>query len=638
MYKYRSHNPINEVTIMSKRLMQTQKLSKIPKSATFTKYMKPDSKIPTIEDATANKDNIIHTPRVLQLGSFSWTYPEKRAAYQYLTSSENALKDLGIDPTEVDNPEYQKLLSGEFYLENEDFLKKGYPFPYSQAYAGWQFGQFAGQLGDGRVASLFEIPKPTSDSKNRNKYEIQLKGIGMTPYSRFADGKAVLRSSIREYIISEHLHAIGIPTTRALSLTFLPKTYAQRHRAEKCAIVSRFAELWVRLGTFDLYRWRGDRDGIRELSDYVINELFTVNGKKFGYLNETLANKNDFFDNGKEVLGELNDYDKMYLETIVRNATTTAKWQSYGFLNGVLNTDNTSVLGLSIDFGPFSIMDKYDPNYTPNSEDHEHRYGYRNTPTAIWWNLTRMGENLAELIGAGSELINDPFFVENGIKPEWEDKIITRATKLIEAGGELYQYAFTKKYVESMFDRLGLSSRLIDVSDPEIHHKELIEPMLDMLFKVQCDFNKFFLVLLRSNLDSREDYVTFAKSILLPDNEYTHSQHTSKELIEEVCKWLEMYSSYLSKSTKVDTRDRTAISAAHNPSFLPRNWILDQVIHFTEESDGNDLSYLKKLEKMCLNPYDSSKWGSELKELEQNWLLQSDIGADYSMLQCSCSS
>lgn len=622
-------------SIMTKRHVQTQSLASIPKSNSFTKFISPDGKIPKIEDATTNKDNVIHVPRVLQSGGFSWTLPEKRAKYKYLTSSESALNDLGLDAQEVDNPEYQKIVSGEFYLDNDNFQEKGYPFPYSQAYAGWQFGQFAGQLGDGRVVNLFEVPKTQQDKHNRHKYELQLKGAGMTPYSRFADGKAVIRSSIREYIISEHLNAIGVPTTRALSLTYLPETYAQRHRAEKCAIVSRFAELWVRLGTFDLYRWRSDRDGIKELSDYVINELFTIDGEKFGFLNEALSYRDDFFESSKQTLGELTDYDKMYLETIVRNASTAAIWQSYGFLNGVLNTDNTSVLGLSIDFGPFSIMDKFDPNFTPNSEDHELRYSYRNTPTAIWWNLTRMGENLAELIGAGSEILNDSFFQQNGIKKEWEDKIITRATKLIEAGGELYQYAFTKKYVETMFKRLGLDPSLIDVKDPESTHKELIDPMLDMLYKIQCDFNKFFLILQSSNLEKGYDPNQIAESILLPGFNASESKYSSKELIEEIGNWLKIFDKYLSKSK---TSDRKSISKNYNPLFLPRNWILSQVIEFTEESNGNDLSYLKKLEKMSFNPYDKSKWGSELKELENNWLLQSDMGAGYSMLQCSCSS
>lgn len=635
MFKYKCNLPLEHSSIMTKRLMHTKKLAELPKTTSFTKYISPDGRIPKPEDAMANKDNIIHVPRVLQKGGFSWSLPEKRAKYRYLTSSDKALNDLGIDSKEVENPEYQKLVTGEFYLNKEDFQKKVYPFPYSQAYAGWQFGQFAGQLGDGRVVNLFEVPKNVPDKNNRHKYELQLKGAGMTPYSRFADGKAVIRSSIREYIISEHLNAVGIPTTRALSLSYLPETFAQRHRAEKCAIVSRFAELWVRLGTFDLYRWRSDRDGIKELSDYVINELFTIDGEKFGFLNKVLSERNDFFDSSKETIGELTDYDKMYLETIVRNASTTAIWQSYGFLNGVLNTDNTSVLGLSIDFGPFSIMDKYDPNFTPNSEDHELRYSYRNTPTAIWWNLTRMGENLAELIGAGSEILNDQFFKENGIKKEWEDRIITRATKLIEAGGELYQYAFTKKYVETIFNRLGLESSLINAKDPEVNHKELIDPMLDMLYKVQCDFNKFFLILQSSNLESGYDPKQIAETILLPGHNALESKYSTQELIDEICNWLKIYDGYLSKSGNAK---RKSISKYYNPLFLPRNWILNQVIEFTEEHNAEDLSYLKKLEKMCFNPYDKSKWGNELKELEQEWLLQSDIGADYSMLQCSCSS
>ncbi|CAG85885.2 DEHA2C03652p [Debaryomyces hansenii CBS767] len=635
MFKYKCNLPLEHSSIMTKRSMHTKKLAELPKTTSFTKYISPDGRIPKPEDAMANKDNIIHVPRVLQKGGFSWSLPEKRAKYRYLTSSDKALNDLGIDSKEVENPEYQKLVTGEFYLNKEDFQKKGYPFPYSQAYAGWQFGQFAGQLGDGRVVNLFEVPKNVPDKNNRHKYELQLKGAGMTPYSRFADGKAVIRSSIREYIISEHLNAVGIPTTRALSLSYLPETFAQRHRAEKCAIVSRFAESWVRLGTFDLYRWRSDRDGIKELSDYVINELFTIDGEKFGFLNKVLSERNDFFDSSKETIGELTDYDKMYLETIVRNASTTAIWQSYGFLNGVLNTDNTSVLGLSIDFGPFSIMDKYDPNFTPNSEDHELRYSYRNTPTAIWWNLTRMGENLAELIGAGSEILNDQFFKENGIKKEWEDRIITRATKLIEAGGELYQYAFTKKYVETIFNRLGLESSLINAKDPEVNHKELIDPMLDMLYKVQCDFNKFFLILQSSNLESGYDPKQIAETILLPGHNALESKYSTQELIDEICNWLKIYDGYLSKSGNAK---RKSISKYYNPLFLPRNWILNQVIEFTEEHNAEDLSYLKKLEKMCFNPYDKSKWGNELKELEQEWLLQSDIGADYSMLQCSCSS
>lgn len=635
---YKSHLQNVKLKAFSSKMST---LAKLPKLSSFTATLTPDFAISSEEVAVENQKNIIRTPRILQLGSFSWTLPEQRKEYLYVTSSPQALHDLGLDASESQNPEYRSIVSGEAYHDDK-FRDLGFPFPYSQAYAGWQFGQFAGQLGDGRVHDLFEVPKPTgselpSTRLNRKVYEVQLKGSGMTPYSRFADGKAVIRSSIREYIISEHLNSIGIPTTRALSLTYLPKTYAQRHAAEKCAIVSRFAELWIRLGTFDLYRWRSDSVGIRALSDYVIRELFTVevDGTKeqFPYLSELLATKADFFDDAKSTLGKLTDYDKMYLEIVVRNASTTSMWQSYGFLNGVLNTDNTSVLGLSMDFGPFSIMDRYDPSYTPNSEDHQGRYSYANTPTAIWWNLTRLGEDLAQLIGAGTDLIDFPEFKEGLVPPQFEEKVVKRAIKLIEVGGEMYKYAFTKKYVETFFNRLGLLKLLINVQDPDVQNTEVIAPMLDMLKKVQCDFNKFFLSLQNADvLLATFDDIGFAKSILLKEIP-AHEAYDTKEITGAVVDWLKVFKNYAQKGGQ----DKE-LSSKYNPKFLPRNWILDEVIEQTQDSGCTELGYLHKLEKMAFNPYEPSKWGDELKELEAKWLLQSDIGEEKSMLQCSCSS
>jgi uncharacterized protein YdiU (UPF0061 family) len=646
-------NNTSNSTNSSSTSNSTSTLASLASKSSFTQ-LTPDKRIQDQAIALKNEKNIIHTPRILLLGAFSWTVPEKRAAYKYLTSSPKALEDLKLDPEQ--DEEFKSIVSGEIY--HEDFVDK-FPVPYSQAYAGWQFGQFAGQLGDGRVMNLFEMEKqvkPGNDPvdlaknvnlgndsvdlnlarpklpslANRNKYELQLKGAGKTPFSRFADGKAVLRSSIREYIISEHLHAIGIPSTRALSLTYLPKTYAQRHRAEKCAIVSRFAELWVRLGSFDLYRWRSDRNGIRELADYVINELFTVDGEKFIHFQE-ISGQNDFFND----FGPLTDYDKMYYEAVIRNASTTALWQCYGFLNGVLNTDNTSILGLSMDFGPFSILDKFDPNFTSNSEDHELRYSYKNTPTSIWWNLTRFGEDLAELLGAGPELLNDKDFVEGNFHKEWEDQIIQRATKVIEIGGEIFQYTFTKVYVETFFNRLGLSQALID-KDPNVSNEELIAPMLDMLGKVQCDFNKFFLHL--QSMDLEQDLTQIAEKLILPsENVLGESYYSKEELVEVVVNWLEIYKQKMKESAEIDPHHKL-VSLRYNPVFLPRNWILDEVIRFTEETDGEDLSYLKKLEKMSCNPFDASKWGDEMKELEDKWSLQGDVGAEYIQMQCSCSS
>lgn len=622
----------NKILITNIMLYSTKtgRLVDLPKTCSFTKALQADARIDSPTTALKNPANIIHTPRVLAKGAFSYTLPEKRKESQYLISSETALKDLGLDEDQVNDETYQKIVSGEYHLENSSTLEsKGFPFPYAQAYAGWQFGLFAGQLGDGRVVNLFEVPKKATDT-NRPFYELQLKGSGMTPYSRFADGKAVLRSSIREYIISEHLNALGIPSTRALSLTYLPKTVAQRHMWERCAIVSRFAELWIRLGTFDLYRWRGDRIGIKKLADYVVKELYTIGGKEFGHFSEVAAIRPDLLDDS---VGELTKYDKLYYEAIVRNAYTTAMWQVYGFLNGVLNTDNTSILGLSMDFGPFSIMDRYDPNYTPNSEDHEARYGYRNTPTSIWWNLTRFGEDLAELIGCGPELIGK--YDDLQINKEIEEKIIGRATKIIEVGGDLYQFAFMKKYVETFYNRLGLSHKLLNYKNLDQANEELIGPLLEILYNCRVDFNKFFLTLQDSITDT--DTAEHIMALSLDFDEAT-SKYTRNEVIQQIEGWLKTYRAKLAESEKVSDITGKKLSEKYNPIFLPRNWILDEVYEHVKESGAQDLSHLKKLQKMSLNPYDRLKWGDELKELEEKWILQGDRGEEYSMLQCSCAS
>ncbi|KAI5969631.1 hypothetical protein CANMA_001294 [Candida margitis] len=612
----------------AKRMTHNSKLFNAVKTSSFTNHIAPDNRIPTIEVALENENKITNKPRNLLSGGFSWVLPTPRGDYEFLIANPKAIKDLGLDQSEVEEPIFREIVSGEYYEDRKTFLENGFPMPYAQAYAGWQFGQFAGQLGDGRVTNLFELDKTKKDNDNRHKYELQLKGAGLTPYSRFADGKAVLRSSIREYIISEHLNAIGVPSTRALALTYLPSTLAQRHAAERCAIVARFAESWVRLGTFDLYRYRGDREGVRKLSDYVMSELFTIDGNKFQNFERISKLRPDL----TNLKGDsLTDYDKMYYETIIRNAETTAISQCYGFLNGVLNTDNTSIIGLTIDFGPFSIMDKYDPNYTPNSEDHESRYGYRNVPTAIWWNLTRLGEDLAELIGAGQKLLDNPEFKE-GVKEEWEENIITRATKVIEMGGEIYQFAYTKKYVETFFKRLGLAQELIDEKNPDAQNVQLLMPMLEALEKLQTDFNLFFLKL--QGVDFNSSYKDIAESFLErydPNTNRNHKEDITKQFLD----WLKIYHGLKKKSAEYKNAPD---AAKYNPKFLPRNWILEQVIEKVSESNGKDISYLKKLQDMSSNPFDDQLWGDDLKEVEESWILQGEKGDEYSMLQCSCSS
>lgn len=301
-----------------------------------------DPQFPTPESsAEATRSQL--GPRMVKAALYTYVRPDPvEDNPELLAVSPLALRSIGLARTEPTKPEFLKLVSGNGGFEDISY-------PWAQCYGGWQFGQWAGQLGDGRAISLFEATNP----ETKNRYELQLKGAGQTPYSRFADGKAVLRSSIREFIVSEYLYSIGIPSTRALSLTLLPSNQAIREKVETCAIVCRFAESWIRIGTFDLLRARQDRKDLRLLSDYVREEVLEMKEKA----------RVDGGEGSDGVHGARvrNRYEDMYREIARRNALTVAKWQAYGFMNGVLNTDNTSVMGLSLDFGPFSFMDVCNP-------------------------------------------------------------------------------------------------------------------------------------------------------------------------------------------------------------------------------------------------------------------------------------
>lgn len=296
----------------------------IPKSHVYTAKLTPDPNFETPEESAAAPRSALG-PRMVKGAHFTYVAPTPPTGTpELLAVSPLALKTLGLSQSTTASQTFLNLTAGA----PTGFESSHYPW--AQCYGGYQFGQWAGQLGDGRAISLFEATNPDTGIR----YEIQLKGAGLTPYSRFADGKAVLRSSIREFVVSEYLHALGIPTTRALALTLRTGETATRERVEPSAVVTRFAESWIRCGSFDLYRFRADRERMRQLADYVLEEVLKIEEKE----------------------GE-NRYWTMYKEIVRRNAMTVAKWQVYGFMNGVLNTDNTSIMGLSLDFGPFAFMD-----------------------------------------------------------------------------------------------------------------------------------------------------------------------------------------------------------------------------------------------------------------------------------------
>lgn len=479
---------------------QTFSMTDLPKSNNFTSHLPPDPQFQTPASSHSTERNKLG-PRLVKGALYTYVRPEPTANPELLAVSPAALESLAIDPSAVDTPEFKDTIAGNRILTweegngkakesgSEDQQRKDQIYPWAQCYGGYQFGQWAGQLGDGRAISLFETTNPST----KIRYEIQLKGAGKTPYSRFADGKAVLRSSIREFVVSEHLNALGIPSTRALSLTLCPEARVHRERVEPGAIVARFAQSWLRIGTFDLIRSRGDRNLLRQLSTYVAEQVFpgweSLPGKlESGELRDTAVDPKRGVPT-KELQGEGKDqenrFTRLYREIARRNAKTVAHWQAYAFTNGVLNTDNTSIFGLSIDFGPFAFLDNFDPNYTPNHDDHMLRYSYRNQPGIIWWNLVRLGEALGELIGAGAKCDEDEF-VNEGVSRAWADELVERAENLIEKTGEEYKAVFMAEYKRLMTLRLGLKEHKDEDFDT------LFSEWLDTLEALELDFNHSF--------------------------------------------------------------------------------------------------------------------------------------------------
>jgi uncharacterized protein YdiU (UPF0061 family) len=463
-------------------------LRSLPKSNVFTSTLPADSAFPTPKDSHDAPRQMLG-PRMVKGALYTYVRPDAQGEPELLAVSQRALQDLGLSEEEATTDEFKEVVAGKKILTWDESKPEEGIYPWAQCYGGYQFGQWAGQLGDGRAISLFESTNPSSGTR----YEVQLKGAGRTPYSRFADGRAVLRSSIREFVVSEYLNAIGIPSTRALALTLNKGSKILRERTEPGAIVTRFAQSWIRFGTFDLQRIRGDRKTLRTLADYTAEHVYGGWDKLPSKLpagdakdihHQTSPGTPKEKTEGEGV-GEENRYTRLYRAIARRNAETVAKWQAYGFMNGVLNTDNTSILGLSIDFGPFAFLDTFDPAYTPNHDDHMLRYSYRNQPTIIWWNLVRLGEALGELMGAGAA-VDEQDFVDTGVQESKEEELVKRAERVIERAGEEYKAVFLAEYKRLMTARLGLKTQ------KESDFEELMSELLDFLEKHELDFHHAF--------------------------------------------------------------------------------------------------------------------------------------------------
>ncbi|KAJ2655623.1 hypothetical protein IWW48_005450 [Coemansia sp. RSA 1200] len=420
-------------------------------------------------------------------------------------------------------------------LSGNEPLFPGMPRPWAQCYGGHQFGVWAGQLGDGRAINLGEA---VSEGKG---WEVQLKGAGRTQYSRFGDGLAVRRSSIREYLAAENMHALGIPSSRSLSLVFTD-TEVQREEMELGAVVTRLAPSWVRFGSFELPTSRGDHAACQRLADYVLEHSYPH-----------IA--------GDSVVAR---YTQLFREVTHRTARTVAQWQAVGFCHGVMNTDNMSILGLTIDYGPFAFMDAYDPQFVCNASDYSGRYSFSEQPRVALWNLLRLATPFNKLI----------------------DNTDTIAEIL-----NTYADEYKRTYVTLMCHKLGLYNVAKDTD-----HEVVIEPLLALMERVGADYT----LTMRTLCDMPELFAqdTGPESIdKIVDRIMTVSENDSNDST-----WKEEMRAFLTDVYKPrlldDIGSAFSLEDAHNiaarmrqtnPRFILRNWVAQDVINRAASGDEGSI-------------------------------------------------
>ncbi len=422
-----------------------------------------------------------------------------------LHANEGVAEMLGIDRDELVTERFVRLLNGEWFFRGAK--------PFAMAYAGHQFGYFVPQLGDGRAVNIGTI----------DTWHLQLKGAGITAYSRSGDGRAVLRSSIREYLMSEAMSALGVPTTRALGILGSEHS-VYRDDWEKGAMVLRVSESWVRFGTFEYAAHRGDTDALRALASYVVAESYPH-----------LQAERD----GEE------RYASMFCETVERTAKLIALWQAVGFSHGVMNTDNMSIAGLTIDYGPYGFLDAYDRDYICNRSDTHGRYRFGAQPAVAEWNLRVLAKALAPLV------------------PE------VRSDACLARYFEIYK----KAYVAQMRVKLGLQSEREEDA-------ALISDLLETMQTLQVDYTYFFRML--SRYEGRRD-----------DLLKTTLYHRPMQA------WLDRYEKRLSHESRSDKARREAMLRT-NPAYVLRNHMLADAI---EAAEKKDFVLFEGLFRIAKNPY-----------------------------------
>lgn len=435
-------------------------------------------------------------------GTFYTKMPAERVgdAPRLIHANEKAARLIGLDPVFFREPLFTEVFSGRAPFPGGE--------PLAMVYSGHQFGQWAGQLGDGRALLIAQVRNPQGEL-----WDIQLKGSGLTPYSRFGDGRAVMRSTIREYLGSEAVAALGIPSSRALAIIATGET-VRREELEPGAILTRLARSHIRFGHFEHFHHAGRQDDVRVLADHVIDEYFP------------------------QFAG---DHAGWFGDVVKRTAEMIAQWQAIGFAHGVMNTDNMSILGLTLDYGPYGFMDAYAPDFICNHSDDAGRYSFANQPGIGLWNLRALAVALTSLIDSD----------------RLKEKLKT------------YKSHFVSRYRELMRAKLGLT-RLDEGDD------QLIGDLLALMIKARADYTLSF----RGLPEASEDWL-----ILFGDAR------------AEASAWRERYWARMEGEG-----DRAATMRRANPKYVLRNWVAETAIRAVE--DRGDAGPLDRILRLMQSPYD----------------------------------
>ena len=413
--------------------------------------------------------------------------------------------------------------------------------PIAAAYAGHQFGHFVPQLGDGRSILLGELLAPSGQ-----RWDFHLKGAGPTPYSRRGDGRAVLRSTIREYLCSEAMHGLGIPTTRALTIVGSEEE-VYRESLEYGATLLRLSPTHIRFGTFEYFYYKNQFDHIPQLIDHLVQYH--------------LPDLQDVAEKERSMA--------FFREVSKRTAALIAQWQLVGFSHGVMNTDNMSVLGLTIDYGPYGFLDHYDPNFICNHSDHTGRYAFNRQPEIAQWNLSCLGQTLLPFISDD---------VEQG-KAQLVEEI------------ECFQERYQQHFNQGFSNKLGIEQ--YQKEDQRLHRQ-----WLDLLEQQQVDYTLAFRILC-----------------------HTHSEQEPVALFElfsdraVVIGWFKRYQKRLAQQ-QMTPRQVTTLMLAHNPKYILRNYMAQQAIEAAEQGDYGEI---ERLLKLLQAPFDEQRDLDRYAEPPPQW-------------------